>query len=270
MAWIILSGIDKSGKSTVAKYYESIGYQCFHMSAPDKKYYEPGYCGPSYLDEMVDVMIKYDGINTVFDRSWYDEIIWPEVYGRIPQLNEEDFEVIHEYEYRNETVKYLLHDHNVKAHWERVQQDSGLKPTSKEQFMKAGRSHMKLLSMANFVLKTINDFPKLNKQPIEEDKALSTNKQEAKDDINIVANKSVTTILDGQTKLEKANAINAILSGSIVKKKGIIYDELEQDIRSFLNNKLNTLLGEPPEDFSNHEVKILKQFCQQMQAKLKQ
>lgn len=268
MAWIILAGIDKSGKSTVAEYYTSIGYTYVHMSAPDKKYYELGYCGPSYLDEMLDVMMKYDGINTIFDRSWYDEKIWPEVYGREPQLKEDDFEVIHEYEYRNETVKYLLHDHNVKAHWERVQQDSGLKPTSKEQFIKAGRLHMKLLSNENFVMKTIGDFPKPNKKQ-EDDIVLPKNKQELNEGIDIILDKSINEKIDGKVKLEKANAINTILSNVIVKKKGYIYDELEKDIRGFLNNKLNTLLGEPQEDFSNNEIKILKQFCQQMQAKLK-
>ena len=263
MAWVILAGLDRSGKTTVAEYYKSQGYEYIHLSAPDKKYYEPGYTGPSYLDEMLELMMKYDGVDTVWDRSWYGEKVWPEVYGRKPLLNDEDFEVIHEYEYNNQAVKYLLHDPNIKAHWERIQKDSGLKPISKEQFMKAGRANMRLIAEDNFIQKRMEDFPKVEKPIEEKPKAEAVSDEVAAMQIETAKSRS------GQQKLEEANAINTILKSNIIRKKGPIYDALEADIRNYLDKKLSVLLGEPQEDFSPNEIKILKQFCNQMSEKLK-
>lgn len=268
MAWVILAGLDRSGKTTVADYYKSKGYEYIHLSAPDKKYYEPGYTGPGYVDEMVDLMMKYDGYDTVFDRSWYGEKVWPQVYGRDSLLKEEDFEILEEYEYRNQTEKYLLHDPNISAHWKRIQEDTGLKPSTKEQFFKAGRSHMGLISNHNFIQKTLHDFPKAEKKA--EDVVREV---EVKDGETIEMRNGETVIikpitLTGQGKLEMANAINNVLSNKIIKKKGPQFESLETDVREFLDKKLSALMGEPQEEFSNSEVKILKQFCTQLQAKL--
>ena len=46
-----------------------------------------------------------------------------------------------------------------------------------------------------------------------------------------------------QHKLEVANAINEILSKKILKSKGSVYDDIENEIRHFLNTKLGKLLG---------------------------
>lgn len=262
MSWVILAGLDRSGKTSAAEYYKSEGYEYVHLSAPDKKYYEPGYTGPGYIDEMIDLMMKYDNVNTVFDRSWYGEKVWPAVYGREPLLSEDDYEILHEYEYRNETAKYLLHDPNIAAHWKRIQADTGLKPATKDQFVQAGRAHMGLISEFNFVQKTLNDFPKVEPKVEEPQEELKVEMEEVS---NIK-----TVKLTGQSKLEVANAINNVLSNKIIKKKGVVFESLEDDIRDFLSKKLGTLLGEPQEDFSVSEIKILKQFCQQMQNKLKQ
>jgi len=267
MTWILLAGLDRSGKTSAAEYYKSQGYEYVHLSAPDKKYYTPGYTGPGYVDEIVDLMMKYDNVNTVFDRSWYGEKVWPAVYGREPLLKEEDYAILYEYEYRNQTAKYLLHDPNIAAHWKRIQSDTGLKPSTKDQFVKAGRAHMGLISEFNFVKKTLSDFPKVEPavqpkavEPAIEEQALETKSEEVKDAKPVQST--------GQNKLEVANAINNVLSNKIIKKKGDVFESLENDIRGFLNNKLSTLLGEPQEDFSISEVKILKQFCQQWQSKL--
>lgn len=267
MAWVILAGLDRSGKTSAAEYYKSQGYEYVHLSAPSKKYHEPGYTGPGYIDEMVDLMMKYDNIDTVFDRSWYGEKVWPAVYGREPLLKEEDYEILHEYEYRNQTAKYLLHDPNIAAHWKRIQSDTGLKPSTKDQFIQAGRAHMGLISEFNFVQKTLQDFPKVEPKVEETVEEPVEKLEEQQADIEEVK-KTKTVQLTGQNKLEVANAINNVLGNKIIKKKGVIFESLEDDIREFLNKKLSALLGEPQEDFSTEEVKILKQFCQQMQTKL--
>ena len=263
MTWVVLAGLDRSGKTSAAEYYKSQGYEYVHLSAPDKKYYTPGYTGPGYVDEMVDLMMQYDNVDTVFDRSWYGEKVWPAIYGREPLLKEEDYEILHEYEYRNQTAKYLLHDPNIAAHWKRIQADTGLRPSTKDQFVKAGRAHMGLISEFNFIQKTLSDFPKVEpkvEEPVEEQAS------EAKPE---VVKTTQPVQLTGQNKLEVANAINNVLSNKIIKKKGDVFESLEKDIREFLNNKLSALLGEPQDDFSVDEVKILKQFCVQMQSKLK-
>ena len=92
MAWIILEGLDRTGKSTVAELYKRQGYEVVHMSAPNKKFTQPGYTGPSYLDEMIDIYMKYSHKDVCFDRSPYGETVWPFVYGRKAQLSEEEIE----------------------------------------------------------------------------------------------------------------------------------------------------------------------------------
>ena len=86
--FLILEGIDRTGKSTVAKYYKAQGYEIVHLGAPDKKYTEPGYEGPSYFDDMYKMYSSYHGMDVVFDRSPYGELIWSAVYGREPLLTE--------------------------------------------------------------------------------------------------------------------------------------------------------------------------------------
>ena len=46
-----------------------------------------------------------------------------------------------------------------------------------------------------------------------------------------------------QHKLEVANAVNDILSKRILKAKGNVYDDIENEMRAFLNSKLGKLLG---------------------------
>jgi len=94
LAWIILEGLDRTGKSTVAELYKKQGYEVVHMSAPNKKYKEDGYAGPLYIDEVLDMYMQYDGQDVIFDRSPYGEAVWPHVYGRPPMLDEDDFEVL--------------------------------------------------------------------------------------------------------------------------------------------------------------------------------
>ncbi len=94
--------------------------------------------------------------------------------------------------------------------------------------------------------------------------------------------KSVSILVDGlsyemprpvltpeQIKLAKANAINSILSKNILKNKGPEYEDLEKDIRGFLNTKLGLLLGSSTEEksFNKDEVEVLKIFCQQWKQK---
>src|SRR5690606_20179088 len=68
-----------------------------------------------------------------------------------------------------------------------------------------------------------------------------------------------------QEKLEKANAINSVLSKRIIKTKGELFDSIEADIRIFLSDKLSELLGTNTNktSFSDDEVQMLKMLCKQ-------
>jgi len=62
-----------------------------------------------------------------------------------------------------------------------------------------------------------------------------------------------------QLRLEKANAINDVLSKKIVKGKGKIYNEIESSIRNFLNNELGKTLGQVQDQTLNgQEIEFVK------------
>jgi hypothetical protein len=70
-------------------------------------------------------------------------------------------------------------------------------------------------------------------------------------------------------KLERANAIRDLLSAPIVKKKGSAFQQLEKDIKLFLEQQLENIFNEPKQDdFTNEEVKILKIYAQRIKEKL--
>jgi hypothetical protein len=71
-----------------------------------------------------------------------------------------------------------------------------------------------------------------------------------------------------QIKLEKANAINDVLSRRIIKGKSEVYDDIENEVRSFLNNKLGTILGsEQPDTFSKDEIFLLRALINRLKEK---
>jgi len=271
MAWIILEGLDRSGKSTAAEFYQSQGYKYIHMDAPDKKYFQPGYCGPGYVDEMLEICMENDGRDVVFDRSWWGEIIWPDVFGRRQQLDDDELEALMEFEASNDAKRILMTDPNTKAHWQRCVDND--EPLTKDQFRDAARSYMKLVSDYGFKTKTLHDFKKIPtpepKVKIQEDKSVDINVTTEPDgtaEVIIPADTSGKT--EEQRRLEAANAINTIMSSKIIKRKGEAFDQIENEIRGFLNQRLGNLLGSPTEEFSQEEIVILRQFCTQMKTKL--
>jgi len=86
-----------------------------------------------------------------------------------------------------------------------------------------------------------------------------------------IASKTVSSKSQEQEKLEKANAINSILSKRIIRQKGIIFDKLESDIKSFLQDQLSILLGSSSErlSLSEEEVQLLKLYCSRIMEKQK-
>jgi hypothetical protein len=246
------------------------------MSAPDKKFFKEGYVGPSYMDEMLDMYMQYDGKDVVFDRSIYGELVWSHVYGRKPMLDEEDFEILREFEDRNDVQRILMVDSDKDAHWKRCVENN--EPLTLNQFKIADRLYSKLAHEYNFTPRTLHDFqdakPVSGKTDSINEEAVAEQVGQTGSDVDITANadnsvQEAPQKEDNKIKLEKANAINQILSKKILRPKGEIYDHLENDIRSFLNDKLAEIFGEEDKEavFTKEEVGVLKMFCERLKLK---
>lgn len=282
MAWIIIEGLDRSGKTTVANLYETQGYEVIHFSAPDKKHYTPGYTGPSYAEELIELLVSKSGKDVVFDRSHYGEKIWPLVYGRAPLLNEDDFEVLQEIEEQNPVTKILLHDPDEQSHWQRCVENK--EPLTSSQFRQARQLYYAMSEKYGFTNMTRYDFAVSNLPHIETgDKA-----KESSPSVNIIKRESIQhlkslnnkdtnnlNLSPEQVKLAYANAINDVLSSRIVKKKGAEFDSIEDKIRYFLNSELGSLLGTSQDvsvakgdaSFTKEDILVLKTFINRIKEK---
>lgn len=275
MALIILEGLDRTGKSSVAQHYQNQGFEVVHMSAPDKAISQPGYVGPSYLDQIVELLSSTAGRDVILDRSHYGELVWPTVYGRAPLLNDEDMEILREIEESIGVERILMHDPNSEAHWQRCVDNN--EPLTKVQFVKARSLFSNMADKYGFTRKTLKDFPdavqplpSTDKKIVVEnsDRASAEPKTGPTSTASPAGNSNVQSLTKEQLKLERANAINEILSKRIIKSKGPMFDELERSIRHFLNGELGKIFGNNTvTGFTNEEVDILKFFCQKLKDK---
>ena len=256
MALIILEGLDRTGKSSIAKSFEAEGYEVVHMSAPSKKYTEPGYTGPSYLDDVMDLLHQASTRDLLLDRSHYGELIWPTVYSRNPALSEEDIEVLREMEEAVGVRRILMHDTDVESHWKRCQDNN--EPLTRPQFLRARTLFDRMAKTYGFEKLVFSDTPEFKKNQVEEQPVVIVRPElEPK-----------TSKTKEQLKLEKANAINDVLSKRIIKGRNDVYDTIESEVRIFLNNKLGTILGsEEPNSFSKDEVFVLRALVNRLKEK---
>lgn len=285
--WIICEGIDRSGKSTVAEYYRQQGYEIVHMSAPHKKYSETGYAGPSYLEEIVEMYNLYAGKDVFWDRSPWGELIWPEVFNRMPLLNDEDFEYLTQLEYNQSTTRYLMVPEDTEAHWKRCTDNK--EPINRIQFVQAARLYDKLELDRDFKTKQLSDFSDLaeeNKKAAKQkqaEKRVSRNeKGSSRDGGNADSSGSDTgrdkrsllqdsdvNSLSMEQRLERANAIRVLLEGKIIKKKGVAFNDLDKDIRRFLNKELEQIFNKSIESsFTDDQVIVLQNMAQRILDKM--
>ena len=252
MSLIILEGLDRTGKTTVAEFYKTRGFELIHLSAPPK-----GTTRDQYLQSMVDIISSAASKNIVMDRSHWGELVWSQVYNRNPVLLEEDFEIIREMESSVDTKRILMYDPNPEEHWKRCVENN--EPLTKPQFVKARALFSQLAHNHGFESITLPQFLK----EFPDAKQVDRRGSDTADVVSGTAELSQTVNNDAtdnllkkartegqdrsltaeQIKLEKANIINEILSKRILKTKGLVYDELENELRMFLNNKLSKLLG---------------------------
>jgi hypothetical protein len=248
MALVLIEGIDRTGKSTVAKYFAQKGYKLIHMSAPPKDQ-----SPDSYIAEMVDLISSAAAQDVVLDRSHYGELIWPQVYNRVPLLNDEDITALREIEDQVGTKRIMMSDPSADQHWKRCVDNK--EPLNKSQFVKARHLYSAMAHRYGFEIITLpaflKEFPDAQELIALSDSTNGneTNIQsvEASGDNALplsagpqVNDRGLTT---EQVKLERANAINEILSKKILRSRGEAYETLENEIRGFLNSKLGQLLG---------------------------
>lgn len=276
MAWILLEGVDRSGKSTVAKWYEKQGYAVVHLTAPDKKYSDPNYAGPSYFEEMYELYAKYDGQDILWDRTIYGEAVWPYIYGRKPQLTEEEIQDLRDLEGRNDPTYIFMTDKDVKSHWERCEADD--EPLNKEHFKAAIVLYRKLADQYAFMpmeLPVFLERHKVDGESLDKVQTTATTPANDVDASGDQAHPASSKVLSGastsqsaeQRRLEEANAINTVLTSKLIKKKGVIFEKIEHDVKGFLQDRLRDLLGQPSSTFSDDEKKILKTYCKLIKEK---
>lgn len=259
MALLILEGLDRTGKSSIASYYQSLGYKVIHQSAPTK-----GITRDEFLQDQLDIITSAASQDVVLDRSYYGEaFIWPNVYGRTPLINEDDIEILKEVEDSVGVRRILMYDSNLEAHWKRCVDNK--EPLTKVQFSRARAAYSQMASTYGFELVTLQNFIKQFPDAEEFCNSLPQETVETKEPLPIVESiaedgSKVYQLTAEQKKLERANAINDILSKRILKAKNGIYDELENDIRSFLNTKLGKLFGSGTQELllTPEETKFFK------------
>jgi hypothetical protein len=259
MSLILIEGLDRTGKSTVAKYFESQGYIYIHQSAPKNTTKD------EYLQEQIDLISMCASKDVVLDRSYYGEAcIWPNIYNRKALLNEEDLDMLREIEESVGVKRIWMTDDNISEHWQRCLDNN--EPLDKAQFAKARGLYSSMAVKYGFEKITLplflKQFPDAAPQEQEESNETDQVPEQVKNEnINQETSlKKQNNKTPEQIKLEKANTINEILSKRILKGKGQIYDNLEQDIRNYLNSKLSNLLGGNNSnlEFSPEEVAFYK------------
>lgn len=284
MPFLLIEGIDRSGKSTAAEKYRDLGYEVVHLSAPDKKYSKPGYIGPGYVDEMLDLYMKYDGKDVVFDRTIYGELVWPEVFGRKPMLTEDDFELLADFEYRNNAEKLFFYDTNLEAHWKRCVDNN--EPLTRSQFLLANKAYNKLVTEHGFKKTTLHDFLKTLPSQSQATASVEEEKPDQAPEVKTPVQPidlpshqptkdkgEASELTEQQKRLQRANAIDSLLSKRIIKQRGEFFDSLELEVRSFLNIKLEEIMtGGTTLDnavFSSEDLEILKAFISRIKQNSK-
>ncbi len=118
---ILLEGMDKVGKSTVAKHFcEKDSFEYLHLSAPAK-----GISREEYIKEMMLLVAGTYGKNVVLDRTWYGELVWPFAYGRKALLDLDFCNTLTYFAkrmHKDNILKIYMHDPNKESHQTRMRE----------------------------------------------------------------------------------------------------------------------------------------------------
>jgi hypothetical protein len=238
-------------------HFQAKGFEVIHQSAPPK-----GQTADLFLEEQMQLISRAAHEDILLDRSYYGEYgVWPKVYGRESLLSDEGLEVLRELEESVGTVRILMYDPNVEAHWKRCVDNK--EPLTKVQFVLARKLYGELADKYGFERKTLRDYKEIKVEEPE----MKLEEPEKK------ATPAPVKLTSEQMKLETANAINEVLGKRIVKQKGLVFDKIENNLRIFLNTELGKILGTKNEiqtgQFSTEEVELLRFFCKKLKENQK-
>lgn len=212
---------------------------------------------------MIELVQRAATKDIVLDRSHYGEPIWSQIYGRPSLLTEDDIEILREMEDAVGVRRILMHDPNVQSHWQRCVDNK--EPLTRPQFMRARTMYDRMATKYGFekiCLAETPDYKPENPSTLEQPHSPTSDAASATASIRAIHKTKE------QVKLEKANAINDVLSKRIVKGKGLVFDEIENEVRSFLNKKLGTILGSENKDsLSEEEILIVRAFVKRLKEK---
>jgi len=278
MGWIFLTGIDKINKKKVSDFFCKKGYTSIDIPIPNKKYLKIDYSGPTYENELLDLYLKYDGQDIVWNRTPHEEHMWSTIYNTkilIPKEELDEFVGIGE---QNNAVYYLVQDDDLTEQWKRCLEANEI--TSKEDYKTARILFENMASEFGFIkISNVDDFIKTKtteKKPVV--KKTITKIEDIKPTLaeHIEAENEEYILLKTpeQVRLEKANAISSLLDKRILKKTGEHYDNIENEVREFLNGKLSTLLGIssesiPTQGLSFEEIHLIKIWLKAFKEKMK-
>lgn len=148
---VVLEGMDRTGKSTLAAKYAALGFEVLHFSAPPK-----GATPEGYFAETLKLVASTYGKKVVWDRSHYGELIWPQVFGRMPLLSESSVSQVDgiiRTLHRGEFEKIYMHDPDMAAHKSRLLADN----EPKYDYELVSSIHRDIATRYHFTFKTLND-----------------------------------------------------------------------------------------------------------------
>lgn len=236
---------------------------------------------------MIDLLSQGAHKDIVLDRTHYGELIWPQVYGRKALLDEEQIDILREVEDSVGVQRIWMTDDNLTAHWQRCVDNK--EPLDKAQFTRARGLYSSLAQKYGFEKVTLQTFVKQfpdaqsiidqNKASELESKTLQVTTSGSNTTVTEVdttkpissTNSKYPSKTPQQHKLEVANAINEILSKRILKTKNSVYDDIENELRNFLNTKLGKLLGGSDSNelqLTQDEIKFYKAMYVRAQSKV--
>jgi hypothetical protein len=221
---------------------------------------------------MMNLYVSLSGQDVVFDRTPAADVVWAQVYGRKPQLSDDDILALREIEDQNHAHRVFMYDEDVRAHWKRC--IANKEKLTIAQFNAARQLYEKFADEHGYERRQLKDFIDTKAAPVKAKTEPETLKMSPPDE-SVVCSKLIREFNDAHAKpenpmdrLDRANAIKDILSKTRIVKKDPRYDFVEEEIRGFLNDKLSVLLGEAPTVLTDEEVSILKLYCHRIKNKM--
>lgn len=246
----------------------------YGLLAPTKKDLGKSTYFEAWSNALTEAMEIEDSV-VVLGSYWIEHFVISPALGIASNLTQEEMLILQELEQDLEIEKFIV---------------TSAAKTEREVVLKIADSYSKRFPSfsaieSSKILSTMMDFEKngftfldlsdiINNNMVEKDskQELVTVKPEIKSGVPHKAQlqeapKEVP--FDPSTKLEIANAISSVINKRIIKKKGLVFDALDEEIRVFLKDKLNSIFQQKiGPSLTTEEVVLVKTFVGQLKNKM--